>query len=156
MTVWLSLSLVLVLAPPALTLAFARAPSLRLAVLYDGHCGMCMRWVAVMNALDWARRLDARSLRDAASVATRFPSLDPRELERDLHVVDARGGVRRGYSAYRWIAWRLPLLAPLAFLLYVPGIKRLGDRVYRRIADGRRVDCGDAAGACSVREERRP
>lgn len=55
------------------------------------------------------------------------------------------------------IAWRLPLVAPLAWILYLPGITHLGRRVYRHIADNRvRQGCGDDGCPIPIRVDLRP
>ena len=38
-----------------------------------------------------------------------------------MHVVTASGSVETGFDAYRAISWSVPLLWPIAPLLYVPG-----------------------------------
>ena len=54
-----------------------------------------------------------------------------------------RGRVYFGFSAYRVIAWRIPLFWPVAPLLYVPGVRPAGDAVYRRIAERRHAHLPD-------------
>jgi hypothetical protein len=55
-----------------------------------------------------------------------------------MHVLTPDGRrVYHGFAALRWLAWRLPLLWPLAPLLYLPGIPSLGQRLYLWIARNR-------------------
>jgi predicted DCC family thiol-disulfide oxidoreductase YuxK len=55
-----------------------------------------------------------------------------------MHVVTSDGRIDQGFDAYRSIAWVLPLAWPILPLLYIPPIRWLGWRIYRRVADNRR------------------
>lgn len=57
-----------------------------------------------------------------------------------------------GFQAFRWMAWRLPLLWPLAPFLYLPGMATLGQWVYLKIARNRYqlVPCRD--GVCTIQQ----
>lgn len=74
----------------------ARPPG-RPLLLYDGACGLCVRWV------EWARRLTAEAIAyepfQTADVAGRFPELSLAELERRVHLLTPEGGVCRGAEA---------------------------------------------------------
>ena len=78
-------------------------------------------------------------------------SLDPHRLIEEMHVLTPdRRRAFAGYSAFRWIAWRLPLTWLVAPFLYLPGVPWLGNRVYRWVAKNRfnLVPCDD--GGCQV------
>jgi len=49
-------------------------------------------------------------------------------------VVTASRKIETGFDAYRAIAWSIPLLIPLAPLLYLPGVPAIGRRVYAAVA----------------------
>ena len=106
----------------------------RLQVLYDGHCGLCQRSVRILQGLDILEQLEWVDFR------TTHVDVDTSRLEHEMAVV-ARGRVYFGFSAYRVIAWRIPLFWPVAPLLYVPGVRPVGDDVYRRIAKRRHAIC---------------
>ena len=105
----------------------------RAQVLYDGQCAFCRKSVALLRRLDWLGRLtyvDARG-------PSRLPpgaSLDPARLLEEMHVLTPERRVYHGFAALRWLAWRLPLLWPLAPLLYIPGVPALGQRLYLWVA----------------------
>jgi hypothetical protein len=42
-----------------------------------------------------------------------------------------------GFEAFRWMAWRLPLLMLIAPWLYLPGVPAMGAKIYRWIARNR-------------------
>lgn len=120
-------------------------------VLFDGDCGFCQRSVRILQRLDWLGKLDCRNARDPAVwPAAEQPLLMERMLE-EMHVVTPDGSrTHAGFSAFRWMSWRMPPTIPLAPLLYVPGMLWLGNRVYRWIARNRYslIPCDN--GACQV------
>lgn len=124
-------------------------------VLFDGDCPFCRRSVSILKRLDWLGRLHFQSARDAEHLPPSEVSLDPKRLLDEMHVLTPdRRRAFAGYSAFRWIAWRLPLTIPLAPFLYVPGVPWVGNRVYLWIARNRMdlVPCRD--GACPVHLKR--
>jgi predicted DCC family thiol-disulfide oxidoreductase YuxK len=107
-------------------------------VLYDGQCPFCRRSVALLKRLDWLGRLSYIDARDRAHLPAGPPSLDPNRLLQEMHVVTPDGRhVYQGFGALRWLAWRLPLLWPVAPLLYLPGVPALGQRLYLWVARNR-------------------
>lgn len=147
----------LLLALPALHALVSRAFMTRLDVIWDGQCGICRRAAAVLAALDFGLGLRFLDFRRFAPVARRHPSLTPEACEHDLHLVDARGRVLRGFEAYRRIARRLPLCLPLVPFLHLPPVAAIGRRVYRFVADHRRRSaCGLPAATPRARPSPRP
>lgn len=129
------------------------APKLRnpAIVLYDGQCPLCRKSVALLKWLDWRRRLDCRDARDPANVPATEPPLVLERLLEEMHLVTPDGQqVHHGFTAFRWMAWRLPLLWAVAPLLYIPGVPTLGQWAYLWIARNRfqLVPCRD--GVCSL------
>ena len=106
--------------------------------LYDGSCGLCQKTVAVLRRLDLLGRIVFHdALRDWPAIQAAFPTLSQEECLENMHVVTASGRVETGFDAYRAISWSLPLLWPIAPLLYVPGVPTVGRRVYAAVARGR-------------------
>lgn len=115
-------------------------------VLYDGNCKICRRTIATLRTVDildrilWINALDEDALRTNG-----LSYLDPTALVTDMHAVldnGAEKSVYKGYDAYRALAARIPLLWPVWPLLFVPFVRSMGNRIYRRIADSR---------TCSIR-----
>jgi predicted DCC family thiol-disulfide oxidoreductase YuxK len=120
-------------------------------VLYDGDCPFCRRSVAILKRLDWLGKLHFQSARETDKLPPAAVPLDPARLLEEMHVlVPSRDRAYAGFAAFRWMAWRLPPLLPVAPLLYVPGVPWLGNRAYRWVAKNRfnLVPCND--GACQV------
>jgi predicted DCC family thiol-disulfide oxidoreductase YuxK len=111
----------------------------RMEMVYDGECFLCLRSMTVIDALDWLGFVRLSPFQDA-DVARRCERLGitPADTRRELHLLLPDGSIRRGFFAFRRMAWAVPALFPLAPFLYLPGAAWIGPRVYRFIADNRR------------------
>lgn len=120
-------------------------------VLFDGQCAFCRKGVSLLHRLDWLKRFDCRDARDSANLPPCGVPLDPQRLLDEMHVVTPdRSRAYAGYRALRWIAWRLPLLWPLAPFLHLPGAVWLGSKLYRWIARNRFKLVPCRHGVCTV------
>ena len=120
-------------------------------VLFDGQCPLCRRSVAILKKLDWLGRLHFQDARDVKNLPASEVPLDPKKMLEEMHLLTPdRKRAPAGFKAFRWIAWRLPLLMPLAPFLYIPGVPWIGNKVYLWIAKNRfrLVPCKD--GVCHV------
>jgi predicted DCC family thiol-disulfide oxidoreductase YuxK len=120
-------------------------------VLFDGMCPLCQHAVRILKRLDWLKRLHYQDCRDTDHWPKAAVPLKLEALLAEMHVVTPnRKRALAGYRALRWMAWRLPLLMPLAPLLYVPGVPWLGNKAYLWLAKNRYnlVPCDD--GGCRV------
>lgn len=108
-----------------------------LTVIYDGHCGLCMRSVSVLRRLDWLGRLDYMDANDLEPISERFPTLPTNDLLHEIHMVNATGRYWVGFYGFRRVAWLLPLFWLLAPLLYLPGVAWVGVRIYGYVAANR-------------------
>lgn len=139
-----------------------------IAVLYDGHCGLCQRSVFVLALLDHLRRLRLVDFHDEKLRMKIAPDLTLKQLDRALHIriqkPDTRNQKRpkkldsgfcppgrrpdrtgtldsrtlKGFDALRALSWHLPPLWPIAPFFYLPGVAPLGRRIYGRVAAARR------------------
>jgi predicted DCC family thiol-disulfide oxidoreductase YuxK len=109
------------------------------AMLFDGDCGLCQRTVRVIERLDVFHAIAYYDVRnDWRRTVARFPALTQPACLDEMHVV-AADRVVTGFRAYRELVWKLPALWPLLPVLYVPGVPRLGQRLYRHVAARRLV-----------------
>jgi hypothetical protein len=77
----------------------------RLAVLYDGSCGLCKRTIATLRALDVFGCVDMWDvLADWPRVSARWPTLNQKVCLEDMHVATERGRIYTGFYAYRALA----------------------------------------------------
>ncbi|MFN4261833.1 MAG: thiol-disulfide oxidoreductase DCC family protein [Gemmataceae bacterium] len=120
-------------------------------LLYDGDCPLCQRSVAILRRLDWRGKVRYLNAREAANIPACEPPLKPERLLEEMHLITPNSRhVYHGFGAFRWLAWRLPPLWPLAPFLYVPGVPTLGQKIYLWIARHRfqLVPCQD--GVCTL------
>ena len=103
-------------------------------VFYDGDCGLCQRTVRVLQRLDTLKQLEWVDFRRT------LVAIDTARLEHEM-AATAGGRTFFGFSAYRALSWKLPVLWPLLPLMYLPGARLIGDAVYRRIAERRQGIC---------------
>ena len=114
----------------------------RIAVLYDGGCGFCTTTVSWLRRLDWRVRLCPIDIHAAwEQLEVRYPGVRRDACLEAMHVVQADGRITAGFDGFRTLAWAVPLLAPIAPLLYVPGVPQLGRVVYRWVAAHRSTTC---------------
>lgn len=121
------------------------------AVLYDGDCALCRASVGWLRRLDWRGVLSFVSLRDENDPIVQGVPASREQLVEQMHVWPAsRQGLYHGFAAFRFLAWRLPALWPIAPFLYLPGVPWAGQKIYLWIARNRfnLVPCKD--GVCHI------
>jgi len=124
------------------------------AVFFDGNCAFCNKSIALLRWLDWGKRLTFVNFRDASQPLLQTPALAQAPLAEEMHVLTPDGsGLYHGFGAFRWLAWRLPLLWPIAPFLYIPGVPWMGQKVYLWIARRRfrLVPCH--GGVCTIQRK---
>lgn len=114
-------------------------------VLYDDHCPLCTFQMKMLEWLDWfdVARLVGISDPRAAEIA---PKLERQELLEAIHCVTAGKDevasgqrVHRGARALRFLGIRMPLLAPLALILWIPGVIWIAERAYSWVSRNRHL-----------------
>jgi predicted DCC family thiol-disulfide oxidoreductase YuxK len=106
--------------------------AMRSRVWFDGGCHFCRGQVRWLERLDWFHRFEFRPA--AELTPTQDPRLAPENLARAVHCVTVDDRVFRGARCLRFVGLRLPLLAPVAVLLYLPGVIQLAEAVYGRVS----------------------
>lgn len=125
-------------------------------VLYDSDCPMCTFQMRLLTWLDWFSRLEMLAIQDPRAKAI-APQLTREDLMEAIHCVTPAGRIYRGARCIRFVGMRLPLLIPLALLLWLPGVIWVAERVYawisrHRYALSRLFGC---KGACAILPERK-
>jgi predicted DCC family thiol-disulfide oxidoreductase YuxK len=121
----------------------------RARVLYDGDCALCQKSIAGLRKLDWLGKLDYVNAR--GNVPPHDPPLEQARLMEEMHLLPPNDNrVFHGFGAFRYMAWRLPLLWPVAPFLYIPGVPSLGQWIYLWVARNRLklVPCHN--GVCTI------
>lgn len=126
----------------------------RAQVLYDGDCAFCRKSIGLLQKLDWLKQLSYLDVRNQDNPLLKMPRIAEAPLTDEMHVLTADAGtLLHGFTALRWLAWRLPLLWPMAPLLYIPGIPSLGQRAYLWIARNRFRIVPCHGGLCTIQRE---
>jgi predicted DCC family thiol-disulfide oxidoreductase YuxK len=130
-------------------------PADRAVVLYDGQCPLCQKTASLLRRLDWLGRLRFHDCRDAAGIPANAAHLDPGRMIEQMHVLTPdRATAHAGFRAVRWIAGRVPILWPLYPLLFIPGMAKVGQRVYLWIARNRLRLVPCRGGVCTIPPKR--
>ena len=109
---------------------------------YDDACGLCAVLVRALRPVDLFGRVSWTPY----SALKRPPqSRTWEDLDREACLENTDGRVHSGFDGIRRLALRLPPLLPLAPLLWLPGMGRLGPVLYRWVAKNRRRIWGRAA-----------
>ena len=103
-----------------------------LTVIHDADCAFCIASARWLQQHDSRLRLRFTPIADVVDVGG--VRLRRADLEREMHVVDRRGRVHRGFRAWRRIARDVPTLRPLLPLLWLPGASLIGELAYRWVA----------------------
>lgn len=125
-------------------------------VLYDDECPMCVFQMKVLSWLDWRNALALVPLSDprAKEIA---PQITREDLLEAIHCVTPEGHVYRGARAIRFVGMRLPLLVPVALVLWIPGVIWVAEIAYRWVSRNRHLlsrvfGCKDA---CAIMPKRK-
>ncbi len=76
-----------------------------------------------------------------------------------MHCVTPDGRIYRGARCVRYLGMRMPLLVPLALVLWFPGVIRVAEKVYAWVSRNRYVlsrvfGCKEACAVLPQRERR--
>jgi predicted DCC family thiol-disulfide oxidoreductase YuxK len=132
--------------------ASERHAETRAQVFYDGHCALCRKSVALLKRLDWLKTLSYVDVRDEDQEAVRSLPVSNGKLLEEMHLLTPGSELYHGFTAFRWMAWYLPLLWFLVPFLYSPGVSTLGQRLYLWVARNRfrLVPCH--GGVCTIQK----
>ena len=125
-------------------------------LLYDDACPLCTFQMRLLTWLDWCNVLTLLPLSHprAAELA---PQLQREDLLAAIHCVTPDGRVHRGARALRFAGMRLPLMIPVALVLWIPGVIWLAEKVYQWAAQNRHLlsrvfGCKEACAILPMRE----
>ena len=115
-------------------------------VYYDGECGFCTLSVRALSLADFFRVVTWTPYQEVAEppAGLTWEDLDAAAyLEVRKGLSESGTGpeeerrLYRGFYAFRMLTLRLPPLIPLALLLWLPGVNRLGEPAYEWVAANR-------------------
>ncbi len=106
------------------------------AVVFDGDCPFCRRWVARIARMDRLGTIEFVA-RQTEGLTTRFPKLAEGDFNTGMRLITPDNAIHVGADAAYQIARRLRYWRWIAWLYHVPGIHRLTRAVYAWIAANR-------------------
>ena len=125
-------------------------------ILFDDECPLCIFQMRLLTWLDWfgIARLVPISDPDCLILV---PGLTREKLLEAIHCVRSGGEVLRRARALRFVGMRMPLLVPMALVLWVPGVIWVAERVYMWVSRNRHLlsrffGCRDACAIMPQRE----
>ncbi len=125
-------------------------------VLYDSECSLCTFQMRMLTWLDWFHVVRLLPIADpeAARVA---PTLTREALLEAIHCIATDGTIYRGARCIRFVGLRMPLLVPLALVLWLPGVIWIAERIYMWISRNRYLlsrvfGCKDACAILPARK----
>jgi predicted DCC family thiol-disulfide oxidoreductase YuxK len=125
-------------------------------VLYDDECPLCTFQMRVLTWLDWFNTISLLPLSNprAQQIA---PTLTRDDLLEAIHCVTREGRIFRGARCLRFVGMRMPLLLPMALVLWLPGVIWIAEHIYQWISRNRHLlsrlfGCKEA---CSIMPARR-
>ena len=125
-------------------------------ILYDDECALCTFQMRLLTWLDWCDVARLLPVSDPATLQL-VPGLTRQDLLEAIHCVPREGPVLRGARALRFVGMRMPLLVPMALVLWVPGVIWVAERIYMAISRNRHIlgkifGCKDA---CAIMPQRK-
>jgi predicted DCC family thiol-disulfide oxidoreductase YuxK len=113
---------------------------MKTTVVYDDRCPICRRFRSTIQFFDWFKRVHFEGLSDWEVLSEKYNFLERDRCQEEMHLINSRGNVYRGYLAFRRIMVTIPLAWVLLPILYLPGISILGGYLYKRTAKSRGRD----------------
>ena len=134
-----------------------RARRVPWVLLYDSYCPLCRRTVALLDGVDLFDRVQYQSFRTTdfdAFNARHGVTTDKAWADKEMLLV-REGKVYGGFDAYRQMSAMMPLLWPIAPLMWLPGVSHLGRAMYAWVA-ARRLSWFTCTDACQFLPDVRP
>ena len=109
----------------------------RPVLLYDGRCQFCRRSVNQLSIMDLFNTLKMEDLHHYSDPKSLHPDLTYQKAMSQLHLIEPDGTLYGGFRIFQRICFPLPMLWPLIFLFYFPGMGGIGPLLYRFVAKNR-------------------
>ena len=107
-------------------------------VLYDAECPLCTFQMKLLTWLDWFGRLQLIPI-STPRAQELAPNLTREELLEAIHCVTTEGHQYRGARCIRFVGLRMPLLLPIALVLWMPGVIWIAEKIYMWVSRNRHL-----------------
>ncbi len=106
-------------------------------IIYDGHCVFCRGSLARLLTLDFTGKLEPVDYQPFENPSELHPKLTREICHSRMQLVTKDGKLYGGFYAFQNLTLKLPLLMPLAPLVFFPGVNLIGEKAYDLIAKNR-------------------
>jgi predicted DCC family thiol-disulfide oxidoreductase YuxK len=105
----------------------------------------------LLTWLDWRGKLSLVPV-SSPRASLLAPGIDRHDLLEAIHCVTGEGRIYRGARALRFVGLRLPLMVPVALILWIPGVIYVAERAYQFVSRHRLFfsKIFGCKGACAV------
>ncbi|MGE0268400.1 MAG: DCC1-like thiol-disulfide oxidoreductase family protein [Candidatus Omnitrophota bacterium] len=116
---------------------FNRSATHRPRIIYDGNCGFCKASIKRIEIMDIFEKYLYTNFRQCEDLSQLHPALTKDDCERQIILIDTLNSLHGGFDVFRKICFSLPMMAPLFFVFYFPGMGFIGPVVYQWVARNR-------------------
>src|ERR1041385_1078787 len=102
-------------------------------VLFDDECSLCTFQSRLITWLDWFNTVTLLPISSPRASET-APRLTRTDLQEAIHCVTRGGKIHRGARCLRFVGMRMPLAAPFALVMWLPGVIWVAEIFYRWIS----------------------
>lgn len=106
-------------------------------LIFDGKCGFCLDSVRKLKIMDLFATLEYVDFHQVENIKQIHSQLTKEDVNKQLYLIEPSGRLYPGFMAFRRLCFLLPMLYPMAAVLYFPGMGVIGPPVYRFIAKNR-------------------
>jgi predicted DCC family thiol-disulfide oxidoreductase YuxK len=116
-----------------------RAQFRPIQLYFDGECGLCVRAINGLRALDGENRLEFLDTAEPQNVERlRESSGKSPDIERSMWALSPDGGLHEGYDAFRVAFKSIRKLRWIEGAMKCPPLSLVGPAIYRYVASHRR------------------
>ncbi|WP_027420654.1 DCC1-like thiol-disulfide oxidoreductase family protein [Crocinitomix catalasitica] len=112
----------------------------QLTFIYDTDCPLCNKTKGAIQSLDLFNAISFVSISEAQGKIDALKKTSPKELANNIHSLSQDQKIFIGYQTYIQVLLKMVYTAPLALLLLIPGIKNIGQFIYKKIAKNRIIE----------------
>lgn len=124
-------------------------------LLFDSDCPMCTFQSRTLGWLDWFHCVEMIPLKDPRTGEI-APDITREDLLEAIHCITPEGKIHRGARAIRFLSTRIPLLTPVGFFLWLPGVIWIAEKLYAFVSRNRHFfsKIFGCKGACAIMPEK--
>lgn len=104
---------------------------------YDEECPLCNKIIIAIDHFDVLNRVECLGVQKSSKLNPSLSNIPLDDLLINIHSVDLKDRVYVGYETYIQLLKHMIWSWPFGFVLSLPGVKYLGQGLYRKIAGNR-------------------